>query len=65
LEIEIRDNGVGFDLLKTMGVEGRHFGLEVMRERIERPGGRFAIDTSPSQGAQLTITIAKARITAS
>jgi signal transduction histidine kinase len=45
--LEIADNGVGFTP-ETDGAGG--FGLDGMRQRIERLGGRLRIDSRPDKG---------------
>jgi len=44
-ELEVRDDGRGFD--PSRGFPG-HFGLATMRERMERLGGTLSIESSPS-----------------
>ena len=51
----LEDNGTGFDLAATEG--GSHYGLRIMRERIEKLGGRFVIDTAPGKGTRISMTI--------
>ncbi len=56
VSLTVRDNGKGFfeaaqpDLLR-----GGHFGLVVMRERVELAAGRFDVLSAPNTGAQLTV----------
>ena len=59
IKVDVRDNGVGFDVLqldrsvrKTGG-----FGLFHARERIEYIGGAVVIKSHPNQGTQITITV--------
>ncbi len=47
LLLEIRDNGQGFD---TSAAFPGHLGLQSMRERIERLGGEFHLDSAPGEG---------------
>ncbi|MFN3390773.1 MAG: GAF domain-containing protein [Meiothermus ruber] len=47
IELEVRDDGVGFDSEREYP---GHLGLVSMRERIERLGGRFGITSSPGSG---------------
>ena len=51
----LEDNGSGFDLAATEG--GSHYGLRIMRERIERVGGELTIQTAPGKGTRLSIAI--------
>ncbi|WP_333659771.1 GAF domain-containing protein [Meiothermus cerbereus] len=50
VELEVRDDGVGFDSQREYP---GHLGLVSMRERIERLGGRFYIASSPGAGTTL------------
>ena len=56
--IQIRDNGVGFDVnALRKGVE-THIGIENVRSRVERLcGGEFKIESGPGQGTCVTIRI--------
>ena len=52
--LEIADDGVGFDpSLRAAG----GFGLPGMRERVERLGGRFSIESSPGAGTRLFVEV--------
>jgi signal transduction histidine kinase len=51
----LEDDGTGFDLAATEG--GSHYGLRIMRERIEKLGGRFTIETAPGKGTRISITV--------
>ena len=53
IELEIKDNGIGFDPETT--VEG--IGLISMRERALDLGGSFTVDSSPGSGTRLIISI--------
>ena len=55
-EIQIEDDGQGFDLLQVLQREGR-YGLDTMRERAESVGASLAIDTSPGQGTRVVISL--------
>jgi two-component system nitrate/nitrite sensor histidine kinase NarX len=52
--IAIEDDGRGFDVAVANG-DGQHFGVRTMRERLERVGGRFAIDSAPGEGTTVRI----------
>lgn len=53
LELELKDNGVGFDTA-TPGPEG-HFGMTMMRERAKIGGGTFEVFSVPGQGTTITV----------
>jgi signal transduction histidine kinase len=54
LNIEVDDDGVGFGADATTS---GHWGLIMMRERINRLAGQFEIHSAPGQGTRLTFTI--------
>jgi len=56
---EIRDNGLGFNLadIPMNGEEPRGLGLMGMRERISQCGGELHIDSSPTHGTCIRMTI--------
>jgi two-component system nitrate/nitrite sensor histidine kinase NarX len=53
--IVVEDNGKGFDpeLLRQNDVLS--FGMRTMRERVERVGGRFVVDSVPGEGTKVRI----------
>jgi len=58
LGVEIRDDGVGLGrAILEQGHKPGHFGLIGMRERAERIGGDFVIDSHPGMGSTVTITL--------
>ena len=52
LSLEIRDDGVGFDMETAKLAAG--LGLISMRERIHLIGGEFDIASSPGNGTRIT-----------
>jgi signal transduction histidine kinase len=52
--LEIADDGVGFEPALRAG-DG--FGLPGMRERVERLGGRFSIESSPGTGTRVRVAV--------
>ncbi len=52
LTLRVVDDGCGFDA-DAKELKGHHFGLRGMRERIERSGGRFRLETAPGEGASI------------
>ena len=53
IELQLRDNGVGFDS-SAPGPEG-HFGMAMMRERAQVGGGTFEVTSAPGAGATITV----------
>jgi signal transduction histidine kinase len=54
-EAALRDNGVGFELAATGA--SSHYGLKGMRERIQKVGGEFVVETAPGKGTEIKIAI--------
>jgi len=57
IRIEVRDQGIGFDLHETnsRAVKKYGFGLFNIRERLRHLGGNLDIDTRPGHGTRITI----------
>ena len=53
----ISDDGAGFDPATANGPKDGHFGLQGMRERLKRLGGRLQITSAPGQGTVITATV--------
>jgi two-component system, NarL family, sensor histidine kinase UhpB len=58
-ELAVRDDGVGFDVTKTLDqAAGRgHLGLLGMRERVQILGGELDVDSEPGRGTRLRISL--------
>jgi signal transduction histidine kinase len=55
--VRISDNGIGIDSkVASTGKEG-HFGLQGMRERASRIGGKLTIVSAPNSGTEITLTV--------
>jgi signal transduction histidine kinase len=54
IHLEICDDGKGFD---PNGDFPGHLGLQSMRERVERLGGKLAITSAPGEGTSITVDI--------
>jgi signal transduction histidine kinase len=54
LTLVVRDDGRGFVPGTEAGPAQGHFGLQGMRERIERLGGTFTVETAPGAGTTVT-----------
>ena len=57
LELEVRDDGVGFTPGSTRTTRGRGFGLPALRERMRSSGGTLTIDSTPGRGTRLTAAL--------
>ena len=57
--LDARDDGVGFGqhLPPSTGEPGGGFGLQAMRERVERLGGGISIESEPGRGTALAIEL--------
>ena len=59
--LDVRDDGTGFDPGKAYDATGSAhaggFGLGTMRERVERLGGTFSIESAPGEGTTLTVEL--------
>jgi signal transduction histidine kinase len=54
LVVEVADDGIGFD--PAVPHPG-HLGLESMRERTQRVGGRFTVDASPGRSTTVRVVV--------
>jgi two-component system nitrate/nitrite sensor histidine kinase NarX len=54
-ELVIEDDGRGFEYMADQ--DAGHFGLRIMRERAERLGGSFQIDTTREEGTHITVLL--------
>ena len=52
LRLEIKDNGIGFDPQREFP---GHLGLRSMRERVERIGGTFTVESKPGEGTRIVV----------
>jgi signal transduction histidine kinase len=57
LEVEVEDNGRGFDVneVSNRGDRMSGYGLKSMRERVEITGGSFSVDSLPGTGTCIRI----------
>jgi signal transduction histidine kinase/ligand-binding sensor domain-containing protein len=53
LTLRVVDDGCGFDADPKERERHHHFGLRGMRERIERSGGKFSLESSPGKGVSI------------
>jgi signal transduction histidine kinase len=55
IRLAVEDDGSGF--VPGLVDRGEHFGLQLMRERVELSGGVFFLESSPSQGTRLVAKV--------
>lgn len=65
LEMTVSDDGCGFDPEAAERQNGYHFGLKGMRERVQRSGGKFSLNTAPGKGSCITIRMKRSKQSAS
>jgi two-component system NarL family sensor kinase len=56
VRIRIGDNGRGFDM-KLVSAPSEHWGLMTMRERAQKLGAEFKLNTSSGQGTEIEVTV--------
>jgi len=57
LALRVTDNGVGIDSAVANLAKRGHFGVQGMRERAVRVGGRFTLVSSPSSGTEIKLIV--------
>ena len=57
LLFSVQDDGCGFDPENHLGVRQGHFGLQGIRERVNRFGGTMEIKSRAGKGAKVTIAL--------
>jgi len=63
--LQIRDNGNGFELGWEEGLPSNSlggYGLQGIRERLEFAGGDMTLESSPTKGTTLKVTVPKQRL---
>ena len=61
LILSLTDDGCGFDPRSLENMNGRHFGLKGMRERIERSGGKFRLTSAVGKGVHIEVRLPRHR----
>ncbi len=59
--VRVQDDGEGFDVGRQPGMESGHFGMQGMRERMERLGGVCEVASSRGEGTTVTVWAPPAR----
>lgn len=57
MSVTIRDDGIGFDTESTDCDEQSHIGLQIMKERAARIGGRFYARSSRGKGTEIRLDL--------
>lgn len=57
IRFSVQDDGCGFDPDSVPGVRQGHFGLAGIRERIRKLNGTLSIETAPTHGARITVSL--------
>jgi signal transduction histidine kinase len=57
--LKISDDGKGFEVADSLKFSSGHFGLQGMRERAKRMGGRLEIESSPGLGASISTVVVR------
>jgi two-component sensor histidine kinase len=57
LSIDVVDNGIGFEWHGQTPGGSRHYGLIGMKERMEKLGGSFDLDSAPGQGTRVRLRV--------
>ena len=55
VSFSVRDNGCGFDLGAAPGPRQGHFGLQGVRERLDKLSGNLEIRSEPGKGTKVSI----------
>lgn len=56
-EIEIADDGIGFDPALVSEEGNRHIGLKIMQERTRKVGGQCIVQSAPGEGTRVVLTL--------
>ena len=55
--VTVQDDGTGFDVGRQPGIASGHFGMQGMRERVERLGGTCAVTSTRGAGTTVTARV--------
>lgn len=57
LTLRVKDNGAGIEAAVLTDGKPGHFGLQGMRERAQRIGSKFTLNSSPNSGTEITLIV--------
>jgi ligand-binding sensor domain-containing protein/signal transduction histidine kinase len=57
VEVEVEDDGSGFDEVQVASSGGHHYGLIGMRERVAKLGGRFDVTSGAGKGTVVRVNV--------
>ena len=57
LRLRVRDDGQGFEPSGAFSIVDGHFGILGMRERAQRLGGKFALESHPGSGTEIEVSV--------
>jgi len=57
IDVNIKDDGTGFDVVEASANMSNHYGLKIMQERIELLGGKISIMSEYGNGTDITISV--------
>jgi signal transduction histidine kinase len=55
LNMSIADDGIGFDPQNLDG--SKHFGLDIMQERVYKVGGQIDVQSATGSGTEINISV--------
>jgi signal transduction histidine kinase len=58
VEVEVADDGCGFDATQVSAGGGHHYGLIGMRERVTKLGGKFDVISGAGKGTLVRVRVA-------
>ena len=59
--VTVQDDGTGFDVGRQPGMASGHFGMQGMRERVERLGGTCEVTSTRGAGTTVTARVPRTR----
>lgn len=57
IDVEVKDDGIGFDVGEASTMMPNHYGLKIMKERIELLGGKISIMSEYGNGTNIKISV--------